>query len=113
MEAYGAVSTYELLAGLTVNFECIVWVPRAVEHLLLGMDEAGGFFLNLREANYLVCGEFFPELVKFNAFLANKLATVTAETGRCCVFTFLTRTFLGLLEGVSDVKQVGNMEGGL
>ncbi len=49
MEAYGAVSTYELLAGITVNLECIIWVPKAVEHLL----EAGGFFLDLREANNL------------------------------------------------------------
>ncbi len=111
-----SVYTYEPLAGLTVNLECIVWVPRAVQHLFLGRDEAGGLFLDLKKAKDLVCSEFHPELVDFNAFLAHELATVTAESGSCRLLTPLTYHFLwfiGLLEGVSDVKQVRNMKGRL
>ncbi len=116
MEAYRTVNAYELLTGFTVDFEGIVWVSTAVEHLLLGLGKAGGLFLDLGKADYFVIGEFLPELVDFNAFRTDKLATVTAETGSCCLlasFAWRLLWLFDLLKGVSDVKEIVNVEGGL
>ncbi len=47
VQAYCTVSAYELLTRLTVDFELLGLVSRAVEHLLLGRVQAGGLRLDL------------------------------------------------------------------
>ena len=94
VEAYGAVTAYEFSTGLTVDLEDVFWVLRAEHDLLCRRDKVGFLFLNSIEASYLVGAEFFPCFVNLGARIADKLATVTAES--CCqrLFTFLTLCFL-------------------
>ncbi len=47
VQAYCTVVAYELLTRLTVDFELLGLVPRAVEHLLLGRGQAVGLRLDL------------------------------------------------------------------
>ncbi len=57
--------------------------------------------------------EFLPELVSLDAFLTDKLSAVAAETESWCFLAFLALRFFRLLEGVSDVKEMADVEGGL
>ena len=82
VEAYGAVVAYELSTGLAVDLEAFFWMLWAVHDLPSWRDEVGCLFLNVTEASYLVGAKFFPCLVKLSALIADKLATVTAESCR-------------------------------
>ncbi len=58
-------------------------------------------------------GEFLPELVHLDTFLTDKFSAVAAETKSWCFLAFLALRFFRLLEGVSDVKEMADVEGGL
>ena len=56
METYGAVSTYQLLAGFAVDLEDSFWVSGTVCDLLLWRDKTGSFCLDVGDGDYLMDG---------------------------------------------------------
>ena len=82
VEAYSAVVAYEFSTGLAVDLEAFFWMLWAVHNLSSWRDKVGCLFLNVIEASYVVGAKFFPFFVNLGARIADKLATVTAESCR-------------------------------
>ena len=112
---YGAVVAYQLGAGLAVQLQVLARVLRADQGLLLERDELGRVVLDPVDAHDLVTHQLAPQLMSLDALLAHVLAAVAAEGGGQVLLALLARARLygpRLLEGVLDVEEVEDVEGG-
>ena len=115
MNTNDAISTYQLVARLAVEF-CLLGRMSGTEQSLLERRNEGGHISSQGvQVNDVMGFEFIPVLMGFHASLAHK---PTGATEACCL-TFLALVahclFTGahLLQSILDVEEVVDVEGSL
>ena len=115
MNTNDTVSTYQLIALITVEVCFLCRMLGAAQRLLEGRNEGGHISSQRVQVDDFVGGEIVPLLVDLLAALAHE-PTSAAEVNCLTFLTLIAHCLVAgahFLEGVLDVKEVVDVEGSL